>query len=101
MNVIEVQDFEIQGEVVILKEVIEPGVRALVIGRTEEERVVEIGASLKDEKIRAGDSLLLEPKSGHVLEKVPKPEVEELILEEVPDIAYEDIGGLAPQIEEI
>ncbi|MEA2461960.1 MAG: proteasome-associated ATPase, partial [Actinomycetota bacterium] len=101
MNVIDVQDFEIQGEVVILKEVIEPGVRALVIGRTDEERVVEIGASLKDEKIRAGDSLLLEPKSGHVLEKLPKPEVEELILEEVPDIAYEDIGGLDEQIEEI
>jgi proteasome-associated ATPase len=101
MNVIGVESFEIQGEVVILKEVIEPGVRALVIGRTDEERVVEIGASLKDEVIRAGDSLLLEPKSGHVLEKLPKPEVEELILEEVPDIAYEDIGGLASQIEEI
>ena len=51
--------------------------------------------------MRAGDSLLLEPKSGHVLEKLPKPEVEELILEEVPDISYEDIGGLGPQIEEI
>ncbi|MEA2498408.1 MAG: proteasome-associated ATPase [Actinomycetota bacterium] len=101
MNVIGIESFEIQGEVVILKEVIEPGVRALVIGRTDEERVVEIGASLKDVMIRAGDSLLLEPKSGHVLEKLPKPEVEELILEEVPDIAYEDIGGLAPQIEEI
>ena len=101
MNVIRAFDYEIQGEVVILKEVMEDGKRALVIGRTDEERVVELSSALLDEKIRAGDSLLLEPKSGHVLEKLPKPEVEELILEEVPDISYEDIGGLAEQLEEI
>jgi proteasome-associated ATPase len=101
MNVIEVCDFEIQGEVVTLKEILEGGVRALVLGRTDEERVVELAAPLQDEFLRAGDSLLLEPKSGHVLEKLPKPEVEELILEEVPDISYEDIGGLDGQIEEI
>jgi proteasome-associated ATPase len=101
MNIIRAFDYEIQGEVVILKEVMEDGKRALVIGRTDEERVVELSTALQNEKIRAGDSLLLEPKSGHVLEKLPKPEVEELILEEVPDISYEDIGGLAEQIEEI
>ncbi|MBW3594245.1 MAG: proteasome ATPase, partial [Actinobacteria bacterium] len=101
MNVIKAFDYEIQGEVVVLKEVLEDGKRALVIGRTDEERVVELSSALQEEKIRAGDTLLLEPKSGHVLEKLPKPEVEELILEEVPDISYEDIGGLAEQIEEI
>ena len=101
MNVIRAFDYEIQGEVVVLKEVLEDGKRALVIGRTDEERVVELSAALQAEKIRAGDTLLLEPKSGHVLEKLPKPEVEELILEEVPDISYEDIGGLAEQLEEI
>ena len=101
MNVIRAFDYEIQGEVVVLKEVMEDGKRALVIGRTDEERVVELSSALLDEKIRAGDTLLLEPKSGHVLEKLPKPEVEELILEEVPDISYEDIGGLAEQLEEI
>ena len=103
MNVIEVCDFEIQGEVVTLKEVLEDGVRALVIGRTDEERVVELAMPLRGEGVtmRAGDSLLLEPKSGHVLERLPKPEVEELILEEVPDISYEDIGGLDEQLEEI
>ncbi len=100
LNVIEVCDFEVQGEVVILKEVLD-GNRALVLGRTDEERVVELASPLLDEKLRAGDSLLLEPKSGHVLEKLPKPEVEELILEEVPDISYDDIGGLDQQIEEI
>ncbi|HEU4480772.1 MAG TPA: proteasome ATPase [Actinomycetota bacterium] len=101
LNIIEVCDFEIQGEVVVLKEVLEDKARALVIGRTDEEKVVELGAPLQDVKLRAGDSLLLEPKSGHVIEKLPKPEVEELILEEVPDISYEDIGGLDSQIEEI
>ena len=101
LNVIELCEFEIQGEVVILKEVMEDGKRALVIGRTDEERVVELATPLLAEKLRAGDSLLLEPKSGHVLERLPKPEVEELILEEVPDISYEDIGGLDEQIEEI
>ena len=101
MNVIKAFDYEIQGEVVTLKEVLDGGARALVIGRTDEEKVVELSTSVQNEKIRAGDSLLLEPKSGHVLEKLPKPEVEELILEEVPDISYDDIGGLAEQIEEI
>ena len=103
MNVIEVCDWEIQGEVVTLKEILEDGRRALVLGRTDEERVVELASPLlaDDVTLRAGDSLLLEPKSGHVLEKLPKPEVEELILEEVPDISYEDIGGLDEQLEEI
>ena len=100
MNVIGVFSYEVQGEVVTLKETLGAG-RLLVIGRTDEERVVELAAPLEDEYLRAGDSLLLEPRSGHVLEKLPKPEVEELILEEVPDISYEDIGGLDNQIEEI
>jgi proteasome-associated ATPase len=101
LNVIDVRHFEIQGEVVTLKEVMGDRNRALVIARTDEERVVELAEPLKKEYLRAGDSLLLEPKSGHALEKLPKPEVEELILEDVPDISYEDIGGLADQIEEI
>jgi proteasome-associated ATPase len=101
LNIISVQEFEIQGEVVTLKEVMAGGKRALVIARTDEERVVELAEPLQSEVLRAGDSLLLEAKSGHALEKLPKPEVEELILEEVPDIAYENIGGLAEQIEEI
>ncbi len=100
LNVIGAYSFEVQGEVVTLKEKL-PGNRLLVLGRTDEERVVELAAPLIDEKLRAGDSLLLETKSGHVIEKLPKPEVEELILEEVPDISYQDIGGLDSQIEEI
>src|SRR5204862_7543107 len=93
------------GDVVMLKELLEPvdGVtqRALVIGHTDEERVVYLADSLTDQPLRVGDSLLLETRSGYVYERIPKSEVEELILEEVPDIDYGDIGGLSKQIEAI
>jgi proteasome-associated ATPase len=101
MNVVAVRLFERHGEIVMLKEILEDGERALVIGHTDEERVVRLAAPLLAEKLRAGDSLLLEPRSQYVYEKIPKAEVEELVLEEVPDIDYHDIGGLGPQIEEI
>jgi len=101
MNVIRAMEFERIGEVVMLKEILEDGERALVIGHTDEERVVRLAATLDDSPLRAGDSLLLEPRSGYVYERIPKSEVEELVLEEVPDIDYHDIGGLGPQIESI
>ena len=95
MNVVEALDFERLGEVVMLKEVLEDGRRALVIAHADEERVVHLAEPLLDEPLRAGDSLLLEPRSGYVYERIPKSEVEELVLEEVPDIAYTEIGGLS------
>jgi proteasome-associated ATPase len=94
LNVVAALGFEEQGDVVMLKEVLEGG-RALVIGHTDEERVVRIADSLADQPIKAGDSLLLDARSGWVYERIPKSEVEELVLEEVPDIDYGDIGGLA------
>jgi proteasome-associated ATPase len=100
LNVVEACTYEVQGEVVQLKEMLGPD-RALVIGNADEERVVQIGEPLRNRTLRAGDSLLLDVRSGFVLEHLPKPEVEELILEEVPDISYQDIGGLADQIEQI
>jgi proteasome-associated ATPase len=100
LNVVEACAYEVQGEVVALKEMLGPD-RALVIGNADEERVVQIGEPLRNRHLRAGDSLLLDTRSGFVLEHLPKPEVEELILEEVPDISYQDIGGLADQIEQI
>jgi proteasome-associated ATPase len=101
LNVVGVLSYEDLGEVVMLKEVLADGERALVLSRADEERVVRLGEPLRQITLRAGDSLLMEPRSGFVLERVPKSEVEELILEEVPDIAYADIGGLAAQIEQI
>jgi proteasome-associated ATPase len=105
MNVVEAREFERAGDVVMLKELLEPidGVtpRALVIGHTDEERVVFLADSLTGQPLRVGDSLLLESRSGYVYERIPKSEVEELVLEEVPDIDYSDIGGLSRQIEQI
>src|SRR5690349_17417069 len=101
LNVVAALEFEEIGEVVMFKELLADGFRALVIANADEERVVRLAYPLLQEKLRAGDSLLLDAKSGYVYEKVPKSEVEELVLEEVPDIDYSDIGGLASQIDAI
>ncbi|MEU7747498.1 proteasome ATPase [Nonomuraea sp. NPDC049158] len=101
LNVVEALGYEEVGEIVMLKELLDQGQRALVISHADEERVVRLAESLVGQPIRAGDSLLLEPRSGYVYERIPKSEVEELVLEEVPDISYEEIGGLMRQIEQI
>jgi proteasome-associated ATPase len=101
MNIVAARGYERAGEVVTLKEILEDGERALVVGHTDEERVVYLAEDLRGVKIRTGDSLLMESRSSYVFERIPKSEVEELVLEEVPDIDYTDIGGLASQIEQI
>src|SRR5215470_11538965 len=101
LNVVIALGYETVGEVVMLKELLEGGDRALVISHADEERIVRLAEPLLLGTLRAGDSLLLEPRSGYVYERIPKAEVEELILEEVPDITYSEIGGLATQIEQI
>src|SRR5690242_10625223 len=101
LNVVQAMEFELIGDIVTLKEILEDGERALVIGHTDEERVVRLAEPLLDGSLRTGDALLLEPRSGYVYERVPKSEVEELVLEEVPDIDYRQIGGLGNQIEQI
>ena len=100
-NVIEARRPETTGEVVSLKEVMEDGIRAIVIGRADEERVCELASVLRGTRLRNGDTLRLDPRSNMLLEKLPRPEVEDLLLEEVPDISYSDIGGLDSQIEAI
>jgi proteasome-associated ATPase len=101
LNVVAALDFEQVGEVVMFKELLADGARALVIANADEERVVRLAEPLKADSLRAGDSLLLDSRAGYAYERVPKSEVEELILEEVPDIAYESIGGLVNQIDAI
>ncbi|MBL0748001.1 proteasome ATPase [Nocardioides baculatus] len=103
LNVVAALDFEQVGEVVMLKEILADGERALVIANADEERVVRLAEPLRaeDVTIRAGDSLLLDTRAGYVYEVVPKSEVEELVLEEVPDIDYTQIGGLTAQIDAI
>ena len=100
-NVVMVRQPEASGEIVTFKELFDDGRRALVVGRADEERVAELAEQLTDTKLRAGDIVLMDARSGLLLEKLPKAEVEELVLEEVPDISYEDIGGLDDQIEQI
>jgi proteasome-associated ATPase len=98
LNVIEAAGFETVGEVMALKERLDDD-RLLVINHTDDEQVVRIADPLRAVPLRAGDSLLVEARSGYALERLPRPEVEELVLEEVPDIDYTDIGGLGGQIE--
>ena len=100
LNVVELAGYEIQGEVVILKEVLDAE-RAIVTQRADEDRVGIIADPLRQVKLKIGDHLLIDAKSGYLLEKLPKSEVEDLSLEEVPDISYDDIGGLGSQIETI
>ena len=98
LNIIETREFDLQGEVVQLKLLLENN-RALVNLRHDEERVVELGEPLQDEKLSVGDHLLYEARSGYILEKLPKSEMEELVIEEVPDANYDQIGGLEQQLE--
>jgi proteasome-associated ATPase len=100
LNVVLARSGEKSGDIVTLKELLDDG-RAVIVGRADEERVVELADSLTGTKLRAGDSLLMDSRTGLLLEKLPRPEVEELVLEEVPDISYEDVGGLDSQIEAI
>jgi proteasome-associated ATPase len=100
-NVVQARRPEITGEVVTIKELLDDGVRALVVGRADEERVCELADALRGVHLRSGDSMRLDARSNMLLEKLPRPEVEDLLLEEVPDISYADIGGLDEQIEQI
>jgi proteasome-associated ATPase len=101
LNVVLSRGPEISGEVVTFKELLGEGDRALVVGRADEERVCELAEPLIGERLRAGDHLLMEARSGLLVERLPRPEVEELILEEVPDVSYADVGGLDDQIDQI
>ncbi len=106
LTVVEAGEFESTGEVCTLRETLLPengsgSARALVVGHADEERVVWLADPLAEQNLRSGDSVLVDSKAGYAYERVPKAEVEDLTLEEVPDVRYEDIGGLFRQIEQI
>ena len=100
LNVVLCRSGEVTGEVVVVKEVMDD-FRALIVGRADEERVVDLADALRGKLLRSGDHALMDTRSGLLLERLPRPEVEELVLEEVPDVAYADVGGLDDQIEQI
>lgn len=89
------------GEIARFKDLLDDGTRAVVIGRADEERIVELADDLQGINFRSGDPLLVDPRSGMALERLPRHEVGHLILEEVPDVSYADVGGLDRQIEQI
>ncbi|BBY15539.1 proteasome ATPase [Mycolicibacterium litorale] len=120
LTVVEAGTFEAVGEISTLREILSDGHRALVVGHADEERIVWLaeplvsvehlpdaevaGPELDDDRprrLRPGDSLLVDTKAGYAFERIPKAEVEDLVLEEVPDVSYSDIGGLGRQIEQI
>ncbi|MEV0083496.1 proteasome ATPase [Saccharopolyspora sp. NPDC003752] len=105
LTVVEAGAFERTGEVCTFRELLSSGAgespRALVLGHTDEERVVWVTEPLAASGLKAGDSVLIDSKAGYAYDVVPKAEVEDLVLEEVPDVGYQDIGGLAGQIEQI
>ncbi len=101
LNVVLTRSPERSGEVVTVKDIFDNGRRALVVGRADDERVCELSDALSGVKLRVGDSVLMDVRTQLLLERLPRPEVEELVLEEVPDVAYEDVGGLDRQIEAI
>src|ERR1700731_1467671 len=119
LTVVEAGHFEAVGEISTLREILSDGHRALVVGHADEERIVWLGEPLlavedmapevadvfddldRPRRLRPGDSLLVDTKAGYAFERIPKAEVEDLVLEEVPDVSYNDIGGLTRQIEQI
>ncbi|MGB4768367.1 MAG: proteasome ATPase [Candidatus Saccharimonas sp.] len=100
LTVVEAVEFAVVGEVCTLRELLD-GDRALITDHTDDERVVRLSAPLLEREPKPGDSLLVDTKAGYAYERIPKSEVEDLVLEEVPDVSYEDIGGLGRQIEQI
>ncbi len=100
-NIVLARRPERTGEIATVKEVLGDGERAMIVGRADENRVVELGDALLDSPLRSGDTVLFEPRAGIILERLPRPEVEDLVLEEVPDVSYGDVGGLDDQIEQI
>ena len=101
LNVVTSRRAEGVGEVVTVKEVLEDGIRAIVLGRSDEEIVCELADVLRGTRLRSGDSVRFDPRTNLLLELLPRPDVEDLLLEEVPDISYSEIGGLDDQIEQI
>src|SRR5207245_815627 len=99
LNIVDVLDQDVVGEVTIVKQLIGDD-RAVLVGRGDDEMVAVLSAEVRG-RLRAGDPVLYDPRSGYALEALPKEEVEEVILEEIPDVTYDEIGGLGKQIEDI
>ena len=101
LNIVHVRAADLSGDVVKLKELLDGGRRAIVFGASDEERIVGVSEALNGKELRAGDAMVLDPRSGILVERLERQEVEDLVLEEVPDVTYDQVGGLDEQIEAI
>ncbi len=99
-NVIDVRSFEPAGDVLRVRETLDDG-RVMIIAHADEEKVLQRSEAMADVYLRAGDYVRIDSKTSLILEKMERPEIEELVLEEVPDVTYAEVGGLADQIEQI
>jgi proteasome-associated ATPase len=99
-NVIDVRSFEPAGDVLRVRETLDDG-RVMIIAHADEEKVLQRSDAMADVYLRAGDYVRIDSKTSLILEKMERPEIEELVLEEVPDVTYAEVGGLADQIEQI
>jgi proteasome-associated ATPase len=97
-NIIEASGYVSRGEIASIVDFIADN-RAIVLGHTDDERVITLAEPLRHEKLKVGDHILFDPRTNYGFEKLPKSSVEEVVLEEIPDITYDDIGGLGDQIE--
>ncbi len=100
-NVVLVRNPDRTGDIATIKELLDGGDRAVIMGRSDEERVVELGDAARSGLLRSGDTVLIDPRAGVVLERLPRSQVPDLVLEEVPEVSYSDVGGLDSQIEQI
>ncbi len=97
-NIVDATTFDPRGEVMTVSDVLDDG-RVIVLGHADEERVISLSQPMRREKLKAGDNLLVNPRTGFGVERLPKSTVDQVVLEEVPDVTYDDIGGLGDQIE--
>ncbi|MDH3521932.1 MAG: proteasome ATPase [Myxococcales bacterium] len=97
-NIVESSGFVSRGEIASIVDFIADN-RAIVLGHTDDERVVTLAEPLRSERLKVGDNLLYDPRTHYAFEKLPKSAVEEVVLEEIPNVTYDDIGGLGDQIE--
>ncbi|OKL54862.1 proteasome ATPase [Bowdeniella nasicola] len=100
MLVISAADYEQTGALVYVKEVLADG-RIVATGRSDDSIVLLPAGALRGQRIRIGDVLLADLKSSTALEIIQLSELDDLLLEEEPDVDYSDIGGLNDQIVEI
>ena len=101
MVIIGVRSPDTIGDIGTIRELLDDGIRVVVTTRADEDAVCTLSDGLRGTRLRVGDRVRIDARSALVLEVLGRPDVDELLLEVVPDVTYDDIGGLDRQIAEI